>query len=142
MISVEDYFMGRDRTHGLQLGPDLRANAARTVEAVNKIMVLSKLAGVALHNDPDTGTPVSSGWRPADINARTKNAAKNSLHLTCEACDVHDPHGELGRWLQTPGGRKALEDLGLWMEEPSYTATWAHLQTRPPPSGRRYFIPR
>lgn len=142
MITLADYLMGRDRTHGLQLGTDLRRNAERTVELVNKLLVLARIAGHVTELNPGTGTPVSSGWRPAEINDATKNAAKGSLHLTCQACDIYDPKGWLGRWLKTDGGRRALEDIGLWMEEPQYTPTWVHVQTKPPGSGRRYFIPR
>jgi len=34
-----------------------------------------------------------------------------------------------------------LEALGLYMEHPDATATWTHLTTRAPHSGRRAFYP-
>lgn len=141
MIELADYWMGRDRTHGLLMSVDLQHNAARTIELANKLLILAKTAGVHLHDNPNTGSIVSSGWRPPDINARTAGAAKASKHLTGEAIDLYDPQGELGRWLLTADGQRAMIDLGLWQEDPSATKTWAHVQTRPPGSGRRTFMP-
>lgn len=51
MISLADYFMGRDRTHAHLLGTDLRANAGRTVESANALLVLAKTAGVSLESN-------------------------------------------------------------------------------------------
>jgi len=34
-----------------------------------------------------------------------------------------------------------LETLGLWMEDPQWTPTWLHVQTIPPRSGHRVYIP-
>lgn len=140
MITLHDYWLGRDITHSLQLGTDLRRNAARTVEAANAMLVLAKAAGVSLEASPRTGTIVSSGWRPADINAATPGAAARSLHMTCEAIDLYDPDGDLDDWLLASADT-VLRDLGLWLEHPAATKGWAHVQTRPPRSGRRVFYP-
>lgn len=144
MISLADYFMGRDRTHAHLLGTDLRANAGRTVESANALLVLAKTAGVSLESNPRTGSIVSSGWRPPDINAGTPGAALRSLHMRCLAIDLFDPDGDLDDWLLSVA-KTVLADLGLWMEHPSATKGWAHVQLVPQGSfkrtGLRYFYP-
>lgn len=140
MITLTDFFMGRDRTHGHLLGTDLRSNAARTVEAANKMLVMAKTAGVPLESNPATGTVVSSGWRPPDINAGTPGAAVRSLHMSCQAIDLYDPEGLLDDWLLASAD-KVLRDLVLWLEHPAATKGWAHVQLLPPRSGRRVFYP-
>lgn len=140
MITLHDYWLGRDITHSLQLGTDLRRNAARTVDAANAMLVLAKAAGVTLEQSPRTGTIVTSGWRPADINAATPGAAARSLHMTCEAIDLYDPDGDLDEWLLASADT-VLRDLALWLEHPAATKGWAHVQTKPPRSGRRVFYP-
>lgn len=140
MITIADYWMGRDQTHGLYLGTDIRANAARTVVVVNTLLELAQASGVRLEMSPRTGTRVASGWRPPDINAATPNAAPRSKHLTGHAVDIYDPDGDLDEWamLNADG---ALAKAGLWLEHPSATKGWCHLQTLPPGSGRRVFFP-
>lgn len=141
MITLEHYWMGRDVSHGLSLDPDVRRNAALTVELANKLLILAKTAGVSLEASPRTGSIVSSGWRPPEINAATPNAAPKSKHITGQAIDLYDADGDLDEWLLMPAGQKALTDLGLWHEDPAATKGWAHLQTVPPRSGRRTFYP-
>ena len=140
MITLADYWMGRDASHGLQLGTDLRANAQRTVSIVNALLVLAKGAGVTLEESPRTGSIVTSGWRPADINNATPGAAVRSKHITCQAIDLFDPDGDLDDWLlaeaESPDGG-VLGDLGLWLEHPAATKGWAHVQIVPPGSRRR-----
>lgn len=144
MIALANYYMGRDRTHGHLLGSDLRANAARTVETANALLVLAKTAGVSLESNPRTGSIVSSGWRPPDVNSATPGAAANSLHMQCLAIDLFDPDGDLDDWLLSVS-TTVLKDLGLWMEHPAATKGWAHVQLKPQRSfartGLRWFLP-
>ena len=58
-----------------------------------------------------------------------------------EAVDLHDPNGAIARWCMA-SNHSTLADLGLWIEHPDYTPGWCHLQTRPPRSGSRVFVPR
>lgn len=141
MITLTDYWMGRDVAYGLSLTPDIQRNAARTVDLINALLAVAKVAGVTFKHSPTTGTYLSSGWRPPAVNATTKNASKTSLHMTGEAGDVYDEADRLDAWLMTPAGQKAMADLGLWHEHPSATPNWAHVQTRPPKSGNRTFYP-
>lgn len=141
MITVADYLMGRDALYPLAMTPALRANAVRTVELVNKLLVLANVAGVPMPVNPATGTVVASGWRPPAVNAATAGASKTSMHMTCEACDLYDPAGRIDAWLMTADGQRVLTDLGLWLEHPDATPKWSHVQVRPPRSGNRVFRP-
>ena len=141
MITVQDYWMGRDREFPMAMSPDLEREAFRTVDLVNRLLVFAHSAGVTLETNPRTGTIISSGWRPASVNAKTPNAAPNSKHMTGQAIDLYDPDGDLDEWLMTSDGQETLKRLGLWMEHPAATKTWAHLQTIPPRSGNRVFYP-
>ena len=141
MITLTDYFMGRRETHALSCSPDIEREAARTVDLVDQLLQRAAGCGVALERSPRTGTLVASGWRPPAINCATPGAAPNSWHMTGQALDVYDPDGDLDEWLMTVDGQAALHEIGLWMEHPSATKGWAHLQTIPPRSGNRVFYP-
>lgn len=141
MLTIDHYFMGRRAQHPLALTPDIERNAARLVVIVNKLLEHLQTYGVAVPANPTTHTQVNSGWRPPSVNAATKGAAVNSKHMTGQAVDLHDPAGELGEFLLGGIGMAALEALGLWMEHPSKTPGWCHLQIVPPGSGRRVFMP-
>jgi Peptidase M15 len=137
MIELSQFYMGRDKTHALILGSDLRANAARTVEAANKLLTLAKGAGVQIK--PGQWGMVRSGWRPPDINGTTAGASKTSLHMQCLAIDLEDVDGSLDKWCFA--NQNVLRDLALWLEDPSATPTWCHVQLKPPGSGNRVFRP-
>lgn len=140
MITVKEYFMGRDATYPLAMTPEIEANAHRLVGLINQLLGRATLAGVKLPLHPNR-THISSGWRPPTVNAATPNAAMNSKHMTGHAGDVFDPDGDLDEWLMTPAGQAALVEIGLWMEHPSATKGWCHLQDLPPRSGNRVFFP-
>lgn len=121
--------------------PELERNALRTVELANKLLTQAATYGVSIPDNPNTGSQVSSGWRPAAVNSNTPNAAPNSKHMTGQAIDIYDPDGDLDDWLATGEGLAALEAIGLWIEHPSCSKGWTHCQTIPPRSGRRVFFP-
>lgn len=129
MITLKDYWMGRDKTHAADLTEAIRANADITVDRINKLLHVARWSDAR----------VSSGWRPPSVNAGVKGAAKRSKHMTGEACDIADPKGDLGRWCL--GNLKELERQRLWLEHPTKTPTWVHLQIVAPKSGRRVFLP-
>lgn len=100
--------------------------------------------------------PVTSGRRDmkrhlriyeeknAKLRAQGKPEIKvpmGSKHLSCEAVDLADADDKLKAWLKTPEGLKAMEEIGLWQEDPSATDTWVHVQCCPPKSGKRVFMP-
>lgn len=141
MLSLDDYFMGRREQYPMSVTPELLREAGRTVELANKLLAQALTYGISVPINPGTGSQVSSGWRPSVINAKTPNAAPNSKHMTGQAVDLYDPDGDLDEWLMTGEGQAALTAIGLWIEHPSATKTWSHIQTIPPRSGRRVFYP-
>lgn len=136
-ISLEMYWKGRDKLFVTQLTPTIRRNAEETVRRANFLLEMFYSANPMAAK----GRGCNSGWRPAQVNASTKGAAKNSPHMTAEAIDIGDDDEMLDKWLMTQAGQKALESVGLWIEHPSATPRWTHVQTRPPASGRRVFFP-
>jgi hypothetical protein len=138
MITLADYWMGRDVRYPLALDTQTRRNAQVTVDLANRLLVFAKLAGVALRANL-AGNLVNSGWRPPAVNAATPGASATSKHMTGQAIDLFDPDGRIDMWmLSSP---QPLIDLGLWQEHPDSTEGWAHVQTVPPRSGARVFRP-
>lgn len=135
-ITLDEFFMGRDKTYASELTSELRANAEITVSRANKLLERFYAAKPQAHR-----RGVNSGWRPKAINAKTKDAAKLSNHMICKAVDLGDDDEDLDNWLMSAEGQRALEEEGLWMEHPKATPRWAHVQIVPPKSGRRVFMP-
>jgi hypothetical protein len=128
MVTLADYYMGRDAKFPDELTDEMRWNAASTVDRVNQLLE-------AFGSD----RKVNSGWRPLAINSSVLKAAKKSKHLTCQACDLADDDGALDAWcLQN---QDALERIGLWQEHPDSTPRWCHVQIVPPNSNNRVFRP-
>jgi hypothetical protein len=126
VISVAEYYMGRDKKYPLT--EVQRDNAEETVGKANAL----------LERFGET-RKVVSGWRPPEVNAATPGAAKRSLHMSCEAVDLEDHDGMLDDWcLEHP---EVLQEIGLWQEHPAHTKGWAHLQIVPPRSGKRVYHP-
>ncbi len=137
MITIDDYWMGRDSKYREFCTEEIQKNAKETVRIINLLLDLATMDGIECDE-------VASGWRPAEVNDATQNSAKSSLHLTAEACDLRDNSArDLARWCL--GNRNILATLNLYMEDPQWTWTqnggWVHLQRKPPASGRRVFIP-
>lgn len=141
MITLQDYWMGRDVEYPLAMSPDIEREAIRTCELATKLMAIARTAGLKFPLHPRNKSHVSSGWRPPALNAVTPNAARKSLHMTAQAVDIYDPEGRLDDWLMTDDGQRTIKDLGIWMEHPAATPGWSHIQTRPPKSGNRVFRP-
>lgn len=140
MIILADYWMGRDQKYAAQLTDQIRDNAADLLGKINLLLSWAANDGVRPALDRDTGTHVASGWRPPAVNDRTSNAANGSKHLTGDGGDLADTGTrDLARWCLR--NLDALEEIGLWMEDPRWTPTWVHLQRLPPKSRRRVYIP-
>lgn len=128
MITLEEYYMGRDKKYPDQLTDELRLNAQDTVDKANQLLARF-----------GESRKVNSGWRPPAVNAAIPKAAKKSNHMRCLAIDLDDDDGDLDDWCMS--NLSVLEELGLWMEHPAATKGWCHVQTVPPRSGRRVFYP-
>lgn len=139
MITIAQYYMGRDQAYAKELTPQKHLNAANTVQRVNALIAAYEADGGVLYDHPVNKSNVSSGWRPQRVNASTAGAAPMSNHMLCAACDIYDPDGHFDEWaLDHP---EVLEKIGLWQEHPSATKGWLHVQITPPRSGKRVFYP-
>lgn len=129
-ITLDMYFGSFAATS--QPSAETKENAITLLSRVNALLAVIDL--------PEAITPkVNSGWRPAWYNATVANAAPKSKHISGQAIDVSDPEGALDDLLME--SNSLLIDHGLWLEHPSATKGWAHLQCVPPRSGRRVFYP-
>lgn len=138
MIELHDYWMGRDSKFRAELTLEIQRNAAETVRRVNLLLKLMATDGVTPESNA-AGSLVNSGWRPPQVNVGTPGAALRSKHMTGQACDISDPEGELDDWCMD--NQDVLGNLGLWLEHPSATKGWCHVQTVPPKSQKRVFYP-
>lgn len=136
MITLEGFYMGRDAQFERDLTDEIRANAAIMVERANKL--LGRYVAATGDARPRR---VTSGWRPAAINANVPGAAPRSNHMLGRAIDIADASKSFKQWLMTPAGQAALVECELWMEHPDATPTWVHVQIVPPRSGNRVFRP-
>lgn len=123
MISRKEILMGRERDYPLT--PEMDKNLEKLLEALNKVRQAYGKVMI-----------VSSGYRPGHYN-NAAGGARRSAHQTCEAVDFADPNKELAQWCLA--NIQVLIDAGLYLESPTYTPTWVHLQTRP--TKKRIFLP-
>ena len=125
MISRREYLMGRELEQPLT--PLMEDNLLRLLGCVNMLRVIYGIPMI-----------VNSGYRPPKVN-KIVGGAKNSTHMTCEGIDIQDRDGKLARFCLDH--LDVLISCGLYMENPSYTKGWVHLQTRRPKSGNIVFNP-
>ena len=128
MITLADYWMGRDTKYPDDLTSEIEGNA---VELIDRVNFLLKSFGEQ--------RKVNSGWRPPEVNAKTQGAALKSKHMMGLAVDLSDPDGDLDEWCLE--NESELVRLQLWQEHPAATKGWCHLQSVPPRSGKRVFYP-
>lgn len=143
MIDLQQYFMGRDKAYANDLTPEIEHNAAETVRRANLLLTAASADTACAALIASSKNLVASGWRPPGVNAATANAAKLSKHMTGQALDIHDSPTlrVLARWALSPTGLAALEEIGLWCERPQWCPSWLHVQTVPPKSGARFYVP-
>jgi len=134
MLTLADYWMGRDKEYAADFTFAIAQNADVTITRTNLLLSIY----VARTGDTEKRV-VTSGWRPPSLNAATPGAALRSKHMTGQAIDISDPEGDLDSWLVDHTA--VLQDVGLWMEHPGATKGWCHLQIVPPKSGNRCFYP-
>lgn len=133
-ITIEDYLMGRDKDYPGEWTFELVDHATDLLQKVNTLLSMFYAERPAA-----ASRKVNSGWRPAAINAGTPGAAKKSKHMTGNAVDLSDSDEELDEWCESSLDK--LKQCGLYMESPTKTPKWCHLQNLPPISGRTLFFP-
>ncbi len=117
MISLEAYLMGREKE--FPPSPDMLLGANSLLQRVESLFYD---LGIEL-----TDKDLSSGYRPGHYNTKV-GGSPNSAHLHCVAIDLKDPNKNLAnKILANP---HLLDKHGLYLEDPYYTKTWIHLQTR------------
>ena len=114
MILPKDYLMGRDKIYPLTTKQ--AQNMADLLARVNHLLGALKL-----------GCFISSGYRPGHFNKAAGGSARSG-HLSCEAIDLIDHDGEIGKMLKN--NVKLLEEYGLFLENPEHTKKWVHLDTK------------
>jgi len=127
LITLEEYYMGREKVFLPLFTQEVQRNASLVVEAANRL--LSAFG---------ESRRVTSGWRPPEVNAATPHASAHSNHMTAQAVDLEDKDRRLAHFCNYTD---VLDELGIWIEETAYTPTWVHVQIVPPCSGKRRFIP-
>lgn len=134
VITMDEYWLGRDTLYAAEWDQDIQKNGAVTVLRANELLRIYRTATRSTEEHQ-----VTSGWRPAIINMSTRGAAPRSKHLTAQAVDLADIEGTLDDWcLKNP---QVLASIGLWQEHPASTKSWIHIQIVPPKSGNRVFYP-
>jgi len=122
VITLENYLMGRDSQFPEELTPEISLNITILLEKVNALLFELKISSAK----------VSSGWRPAKINATVANSAKKSHHMTGKAIDLLDDKDQslAAKILTNP---TLLKKYDLWLEDPAHTkgkvTNWVHLDT-------------
>lgn len=117
MISLKDWITSSNTypERERELTEEIRANAAILMGKISLLLEALAIPGVV----------VSSGFRPPSVNAKIKNAAKASSHMTGKAVDFADIDGKLKELIRSHP--ELLRKLGLFMEDPKSTPTWVHL---------------
>jgi hypothetical protein len=139
MITQEHYF--GHKIHHADATPDRIANATWLLEKVNALIGEAQRAGIAIPEDPDTGTQISGtrgGAGDGGFRLSTATTGRpGSAHKEGMGVDVYDPHNALDGWLINP----TLAGHDLYREAADATPGWCHLQIRPPRSGARTYNP-
>lgn len=104
-----------DRLNSLELTDEVKLNLIKLLSKVNALL---EAIGV---NNPD----VTSGFRPSTVNNKLANASKKSLHQKGMAVDLADSVGSLKEKCIQHSDK--MRELGLFVEDPSSTPGWCHL---------------
>ena len=126
MISYSAYMMGRDEEF-----PPTAEMIANARDLLDRVEAFFKDLGILVGDEH-----LSSGYRPGKHNLAANGASK-SPHLNCTGLDLKDPYRKLKTVIFS--APHLLEKHGLYMEDPRYTPTWVHLDTKQ--RKRRIFIP-
>lgn len=135
MIGILDFF-GPFFDHP-DATAEIKEAAQEMLDKVNALLIEAEANGVDLVINYRTKTYVSGerygGFRPRDCAI----GALHSAHKEGKAVDVFDPLNDLDRWITDA----RLIQFDLYLQTPSSTLGWVHLQDKIPLSGKRTFQP-
>lgn len=119
-ISLDAYFSDP------QTGDDRRQKYPNdyTNEILDNAKVLLEKVNALLSDHGILSCTVSSGWRPPSVNGAI-GGAKKSGHMIGKAIDIRDGTGELDSLIASKP--ELLRKYGLFLEDPSATKGWCHL---------------
>jgi hypothetical protein len=118
-----------------------RVRAIHLLACMHDVLMSATINAVELEINPHTGSLIAGsgngGFRPQACAV----GAATSAHKEGCGIDIRDtPSRAFARWcLQNEARLKAAGICAI--EDPRWTPTWVHLQTRPVPSGHFAFIP-
>lgn len=115
---MDQYFRRYQLSHAGEITDEIRNNAKDLCDRVGCLLVDIGTRSVSL----------SSGWRPAEINAKIPNASRKSLHMIGKAVDLIDTR-EKELYTAIAAQPHLLEKYGLWLEDGASTGGWVHLDT-------------
>lgn len=121
MITREEILKGQE------CPPELEQNLEHHLICLNKFRAIY---GIPMY--------CTSGLRSLEHNI-VIGGKPGSAHLSAQASDWLDDKGDIKAFIASRPD--TLEECGLYMEDPLHTPTWCHLQSRPPVSNKRIFIP-
>jgi len=133
LITIEEVLMGRVKFDDIP--KEHQDNLKELVEKINKFF-----EGYTWPKQ--LPKKVNDGYRrPQDS---PKNGSATSWHFKGAAIDLDDDASGV-TWKYVWQNRFKLKELGLYVEHPCWTnhknGSWIHIQTKPPRSGKRFFIP-
>lgn len=101
--------------HGKTCGPCKKLPTQQLVDKLNQIReAYGKAMGL------------TNAFRCPIHNATIPGAAKKSKHMDGHAADVADGSGEFAKWIVS-----RLDHFDIWIEDPSQTIGWIHIQCVP-----------
>jgi hypothetical protein len=118
--------------YGHPLSPDVGKNLVFLIE---RLSIFRESYGIPM-------IPTNGYRTPEEHRILYANKPRipwGSLHLIGCAADIWDRDRRLAAF--AIANIPLLEVAGLWCEDPSYTHSWVHFQTKPPASGNRFFKP-
>lgn len=113
---------------GYPLNAEQQKNFERLLVAVN-----------ALRDAYGKPFQITSGVRSPEDQERINPGVRGSAHVKAAAADILDLDGRIDVFCRE--NLPLLEKLGLYLEEPSRTPRWCHVQVLAPRSGNRIFWP-
>lgn len=117
-ISKKEILMNRDVQYKDDYTQEISNNIDKLLISLNKFR--------EAYGKPMT---VSSGWRPESVN-KAIGGAKKSNHTVGLACDFVDKDGKLAEFALKMDQEGKLKEWGLWLENPTKTTGWIHLDIK------------